>query len=89
MTDVKGTSADDLLVHGLLSCLAAKVYSGIPVEGDRRAPSRDEALIDMLHKVFRRRNPSLDLSDDRALGVAIEDLAIQFRDRAQSADRTT
>lgn len=80
-----GHESDDnlLLTYGLLSCLAAKILSGIPVEGDKRLPSRDAELIDMLRQTFRERNPAVDVSDDKALGRAIEDLAIEFRDQAQ------
>ena len=84
MTDAGRESGDHfLLTYGLLSCVAAKIFSGIPVEGDKRLPSRDAELIDMLRRTFRERNPAVDVSDDKALGRAIEDLAIEFRDQAQ------
>jgi hypothetical protein len=88
--EIKADETDErrlLLAHGLLSCIAARVFSGIPVEDDRREPARDAELIDMLRRTFRQRSPHVDVSDDRALGRAIEDLAITFHDEAQPGVR--
>ena len=86
MTEARAN--DDLLVFGLLASIAAGIYAGLPHPDDRRPPESvvDEQLLEHLRGAFRRHRPSVDVSEDVALGRAIEALAVSFRDRAQPRD---
>ena len=72
MDDVSSVN-DGLLAHGLLSAVCAALNAG----------ALDPHLTEMLRETFRRRMPTVDVADDRVLGVAVEDLAIRFRIRGQ------
>ena len=78
--------SDSLLTHGLLSAIGAFIFSGVPHPEDRepRVESQiREQLVENLREIFRARMPAADVSDDVALGRAVEDLAIRFRIRGQ------
>lgn len=66
-----------VLAHGLASDVAATIFAG----------KLDPRLMEMLRRTFRSRSFELDVSDDIALGGAIEDLAMKFSDQAQPGVR--
>ena len=74
MNDVPDDSSDSRLTHGLLSAVGSALFAG----------ALDAQLTEMLRETFRTRMPAVDISDDVALGRAIEDLAIRFRDQLYS-----
>jgi hypothetical protein len=71
MNDAPDAGSDSRLTHGLLSAVAATIFAG----------ALDPQLTEMLRETLRTRMPAVDVSDDVALGRAMEDLAIRFRDQ--------
>lgn len=71
MDEVSETSSDSRLAHGLLSAVASALFAG----------TLDVQLTEMLREAFRTRMPAAYVTDDVALGRAVEDLAIRFRDQ--------
>jgi hypothetical protein len=66
--------------------VGAFIFSGVPHPEDRerRVESQiREQLLESFRDIFRARMPAADVSDDLALGRAVEDLAIRFRIRGQ------
>jgi hypothetical protein len=73
MNDLWNATSDSRLAHGLLSDVAAAVFSG----------TLDAQVTEMFRETFRKGMPGVDVSDDLALGRAIEDLALRFRVQGQ------
>jgi hypothetical protein len=71
MNQMPDDSSDSRLTHGLLSAVASALFAG----------ALDAQLTEMLRETFRTRMPAVDVSDDVALGRAVENLAIRFRDQ--------
>lgn len=75
MDDWTPAESDDQLVTGLLNIVSAHVYSRIPHPEPRPDEGWPEAFCNDLRHVFSKHRPDVDVTEDVALGRAIEALA--------------